>query len=141
MNVKFDWRAFSENDFVEYVNELENELLENGAYCGCVRVGNLKLELYLISDEVPENEIVPHAAKAQLEIAILVGGIKPCKGYGRNGYPYDVAGNIRLSDSGISYPYEMFTRTVEEHIVSYLESADYSQAKLIEKAKEPLSVW
>ena len=141
MNVKYDWRSFTECDFVEYCTDVENAIIENGAYCGCIRAGDLKFEVFLVSSEIPIEEIIPLNAKAQLEISVLVGGIKPCKGCGRNRYPYDIAGNILLPDSCISYTYEEFVEIIESKIEIFLENTDYPPAKLTEKAKEPLSVW
>jgi len=147
--MKFDWNGFTANDFVNYCARVENDMIGQDDYVGCVRVGNLCFDL-----------LVRQYGDIQcLSFDLYVGGVDTGYGYADmkkaidmyNGisdnsekdpqYPYDYADGEDFEDTMISMVYEDFQKYAEERFEKYIKSCQYNEASLIEKANEPLHIW
>ena len=129
--MKFDWTNFTEVDFTNYCAKAENDLLIEGDYIGCVRVGNLCFDLMVrLNDD-----------KLYLSYDLYVGGVDSGYGYTASDYPYDYAEGGNFEDTMISMSYEEFQKYAEEKFELFITIWPYEAASLVEKANEPLNVW
>jgi hypothetical protein len=144
--MQFDWRGFTEIDFVDYCSKMENNMIYEDDYLGSVRVGDLCFDL--LTKFNTNNDMV-------LAYDLYVGGIDTGYGYSNpnkfnpekykeeDDYPYDYVSGLEFGDSCISMCYEKFQKFAEaefEHFV-IVENESYKLASLIEKANEELKVW
>lgn len=136
--MKFDWTNFTEVDFTDYCAKTENDILiATDDYVGCVRVGNLCFDLLIRFDD---------NNKSYLSYDLYVGGVDSGYGYSsRNDkteeYPYDYADGGMFEDRMIWMTYEEFQKYAEYEFEKYINTHNYSEASLVDKANEPLNIW
>lgn len=139
--VIFDWRAFTDMDYNDYKSKMENSLLCSGDYIGCVRVGDLSIDLSVYSEQ--QDGPITEDDEAHLCLQLYVGGVDTDYAYGRNGYPYDCIDDAgyQFSDDMTSDTYTDFQTKIENKIVDLLRDSKYDKADFAEKVTEKLHVW
>lgn len=139
--VIFDWRAFESADYTEYEAKMENSLLYSGDYIGCVRIGDLLIDLSVYSRQ--QDGPITEDDEVNLCLDMYVGGIDTGYAYGRNGYPYDRVddGSYRFEDEMIAYDYPTFQTLVENKIVEMIRNSSYITSDLISKMLGEPHVW
>lgn len=139
--VVFDWREFEFVDYTDYEAKMENNMLYSGDYLGCVRIGNLSIDLSVYSQQqdgpITEND------EANLCLNMYVGGVDTGYAYGRNDYPYDLVddGSYRFEDDMIAYGYPAFQTLVENQIVEMIQDSSYRKVDLVGKMFGKPHVW
>lgn len=120
---------------------MENSLLCSGDYIGCVRVGDLSIDLSVYSEQ--QDGPITEDDEAHLCLQLYVGGVDTDYAYGRNGYPYDCVDDAgyQFSDDMTSDTYTDFQTKIENKIVDLLRDSKYDKADFAEKATEKLHVW
>lgn len=137
----FDWRAFTDMDYADYKSKMENSLLYSGDYIGCVRIGDLLIDLSVYSKQ--QDGPIIEIDDAHLCLQLYVGGVDTGYAYGRNSYPYDCVDDAayKFSDEMTSEGYFEFQRKIENKVIDIIRNSKYSKADLVEKATEKLHVW
>lgn len=137
----FDWRAFTNVDYTDYKSKMENSLLYSGDYIGCVRIGDLSIDLSVYSEQ--QDGPITEDDEARLCLQLYVGGVDTGYAYGRNNYPYDCVDDAayQFSDEMISDAYTDFQTKIENKIIDLLRDSKYDKTDLVEKATEKLHVW
>lgn len=134
MKFDFDWREFTEKDFVNYCAMVENDQILDNDYVGCVRVGELCFDFVYRYDGEQET----------LDYDMYLGGVDTGYGYSKiDGTPYTEGGGGIFEDGlliGLSY--DEFKQTVEKTITNFIvsENNDY-RGILVPLAKAPLHIW
>ena len=130
--MNFNWDGLTQNDFINYCACIENEIILDGYYVGCVRVGDLCFDL--IAREYNDEFV--------LDYDLYVGGVDDGYGYGKDNYPYTEVGGGSFQDSLISMSYNDFVKQAEEAFSDYIYHSNYSaKYNLADKANEPLHIW
>ena len=130
--MKFNWKGFTEEDFVNYCATIENNQMFDNDFVGRVTVGDLCFDFIVREDN---DELV-------LDYDLYIGGIDDGYGYGKGNYPYTEGGGGRFANSLIFMSYNDFVKQAEELLTDYIYNSNYStKYNLIEKANEPLRVW
>lgn len=80
--MKFNWKGFTEEDFVNYCATIENNQMFDNDFVGRVTVGDLCFDFIVREDN---DEIV-------LDYDWYIGGIDDGYGYGKDNYPYTEGG-------------------------------------------------
>ena len=139
--VIFDWRAFESADYTEYETKMDKCMLASGDYLGCVRIGDLSMDLSVYSRQ--QDGMITNNDEAKLCLDMYVGGVDTGYAYGRNGYPYDRVddGSYRFEDTMIAYDYPTFQTLVENKIVEIIRNSSYSEADLVSKMFGEPHVW
>ncbi len=137
----FDWRAFTDMDYADYKSKMENSLLYSGDYIGCVRIGNLLIDLSVYSKQ--QDGPIIEIDDAHLCLQLYVGGVDTGYAYGRNSYPYDCVDDAayKFNDAMTSEGYFEYQKKIENKIIDIMRNSKYSKADLVEKATEKLHVW
>ena len=132
VKMNFNWDGLTQNDFINYCACIENEIILDGYYVGCVRVGDLCFDL--IAREY-NDELV-------LDYDLYAGGFDDGYGYGKDNYPYTEVGGGSFQDSLIYMSYNDFVKQAEEAFSDYIYHSNYSvKYNLADKANEPLHIW
>lgn len=130
--MKFNWNGFTEEDFVDYCAKMENNMIADSDYVGCVRAGDLAFDLV----------VREYYGKYVLDFDLYVGGIDDGYSYGENNYPYTEAAGNSFKNTMISLTYDEFASEAENLFTDYIFNSEYSEKyNLVKKANEPLHVW
>ena len=124
--MKFNWKGFTEEDFVNYCATIENNQMFDNDFVGRVTVGGLCFDFIVREDN---DELV-------LDYDLYIGGIDDGYGYGKDNYPYTEGGGGRFENSLIFMSYNDFVKQAEESLTDYIYNSNYStKYNLIEKIK------
>ena len=137
----FDWRAFEEGDYADYCRKMEHGLMYSGDIIGCIRLGDLCIDLSVYS--LQQDGPIGAEDEAQLVLDFFVGGVDTGYAYGRNGYPYDNVeeAGYRFEDDKAGLKYDDFQKSIEDMIMLRIQQTEYSNADLIKKAADQLHIW
>lgn len=130
----YNYDSFPRKKWMELRNDLiwkDRELLE-GAYYGCVRVGNLCFDIRLSMDEVE-----------YVDGDLYIGGIDSGYGYGKDDYPYECAGDgadMSVEELLSISTYQRWKVRFEELANECINRNDKAY-NTVAKAYEPLRVW
>lgn len=132
--MKFNYDDFSYSKWMELRNDLiwkDRELLD-GAYYGCVHVGNLCFDIMLhtVEDEHIDGDL-------------YVGGLDAGYGYSEDGYPYDFAGDgadMTVEEFLDIITYKKWKALFEERAKEAINRND-DMYGTVAKAHEPLRKW
>ena len=143
--MKYRWNI-SEIDWTDYCARSENEMIENGDYVGCCRIGDLCFDIVLREyDEA-----------CTLDYDLYVGGVDSRYGYSvfsamesgkyksedevpdKECYPYDYYGGGSFDDSCIWMRFDEFKRIAERRFDEFIEDCS---DEIKAKANEPLHIW
>lgn len=132
--MKFSWNEFTENDFINYCTRMKNDMISDGDYIGCVRVGDLCFDLV-----VREYNI----GKRMLDYDLYVGGIDDGYSPIESDYPYSFDGGGTFENGiMVNLTYEEFKTIAEYAFEDFITNEGSSHnVSLIEKASETLHVW
>lgn len=133
----FNWDGLPKDDFVDYCARMENNLIEDGAYVGCVRIGVLCFDL--VVREYAHDKPREHA----LDYDLYIGGIDSGYGYTlTNKYPYSYDGGGSFESLMIDLTYEQFKDNVERALTDFImnEGSEHN-ISLVEEANKPLKIW
>lgn len=143
--MKFNWDDFTEEDFVNYCSQIENNMLYADEYVGAVRTGEICCDLVL--REFETNVLT-------LTYDVYVGGEDTGYGYSARDalctgkynsksevpddelYPYDYVDGDSFQDSCVSMTYDNFQQMAEEKITDFL-----TKNNLLNKANMELHKW
>lgn len=134
----FNWDSFPKDDFVDYCARMENGLLGDGAYIGCVRIGTLCFDLVL-REYINRNNTKEYS----LDYDLYIGGIDSGYGYASTTrYPYSYDGGGSFESLMIDLTYEQFKDNVERALTDFImnEGSEHN-ISLVEEANKPIKIW
>ena len=138
----FDWSDFTAEDFAEYCARLENGLLYENDFIGCVRAGEVCFDLVLYIDATKPDEPMILGLDCY---AGCIAGHDAAYAFSDvdEGYPYELIGGDGFDDACTWMSYEQFQKAAEEKMNRFIQENKTFCVKLDlpTLAEMPLHVW